>query len=143
MSRMSCAILAVCTLLALEPALPAQQEPNLVFNGDFERGADGWAASGDRRTVKQVLHVALGRKEGRCALLRCTEFEGGAPSRHAMLAQRDRIKVRKGYLYTLTFWAKGQAIEDYVVNVALQDTNGWHKLGLMSSFVPTGKWKRF
>ena len=131
-------------VLALAPALAGQQDGgNRVFNGDFERGTDGWGVSGDPKTVKQVLLVEKGRDGGKCARLDCTQFEGGTSWRHVMLCQVDRVKVRKGYLYALSLWAKGKDIEDYVVNVALQDTAGWKKLGLNSSFVPTEKWQKY
>ena len=142
---------AVCLCLFLAVGLGAQQRPvrNLVFNGDFERdtdgdgAADGWTFSGDPQHVKQRLSIDTGREGGKCQRLDCTAFEGGTGWRHAMLCQVDRVKVRKGYLYTLSFWAKGKDVEDYVVNVALQDTDGWKPLGLNSSFVPTGTWQRF
>ncbi|KPJ53427.1 MAG: hypothetical protein AMS16_05335, partial [Planctomycetes bacterium DG_58] len=138
------ALILAVGLLVLAASLGAQQgAKNLVFNGDFERGTDGWASSGDPRAVKQRISLDAGRDGGKCIRLDCTEFEGGTSWRHAMLCQVDKVKVQKGRLYTLSFWAKGKDVEDYVVNVALQDTQGWKKLGLSSSFVPTEKWERF
>ena len=143
MIRRACTI-GVLVLLLPASALRAQERTaNLVTNGDFERGTDGWQTSGDPATVKQTLRPDTGRDGRRCIRLDCTAFEGGKSWRHAMLCQVDRVKVRKGRLYTLDFWAKGKDVKDYVVNVALQDTDGWHKLGLNTSFVPTKAWKRF
>ena len=60
--------IALC-LLAV--TLPAGSAPNMLLNGDFEKGATGWSLPGEAQIVSE------GAREGRNCLRISTSFLAG------------------------------------------------------------------
>ncbi len=138
-------------LLALLPlaALDCRADgTNLVANGSFEQSAarpgapDGWMSAGNP-AVHQTLTLDAGRDGGRCAKLDCTLFAGDGPDFHVMLCQTDRVAVRRGQWYRLTFWARGRDIQSGAVEIGLVNTRDWESSGLSEAFTPRAEWGRF
>ncbi|MCG3180226.1 MAG: hypothetical protein BIFFINMI_02584 [Phycisphaerae bacterium] len=148
---------AACLLLAMPPAATRGDAPmtqpageNLLANGQFSRDsdgdgiADGWSFSGDPKGLTVRMALDAGRGDGsKSQRMECTEFRGGSGWSHAMLCQLDHVRIRKGYSYTLVFWARARGIRAGGCNVGLQDTRGWKPLGLYGSFMPAERWERF
>lgn len=125
----------------------AEEQLNLVANGSFEdsRGRPGvpddWKAVGNPK-IKQQLTLDTGRDGKSCGQLTCSEFTAGGPDFHVMLCQTGRVSVQRGHWYRLTFWAKGQDIQDGAVEVALSNTRSWENAGLAEAFLPHRTWER-
>ena len=124
------------------------QETGGIFNGSFDRDAngdgipDGWTTAG-RAGVQQELRIVEDAERGIVARLTCTAFEPGFPDSHAMLAQLDRVSLERGQWYRLSFWAKGTDIESESVNVAIVNRPVWRPGGLQEIFTPSEDWEAF
>ena len=122
---------------------------NLIANGGFELDADSdgtaddWSFSGDPKGLTVKLALDTGRTGGKSQRMTCTRFKSVSGWTHVMLCQVGKVSVKKGYGYTLRFWAKAKDITDMAVGVGVQDTDGWKPLGMRSSFVPTAKWEPY
>ncbi len=140
-------VLSLLFACAAPTLCPAAQAGNLVANPSFEDDADGngvpdgWQVSGNPRNVEQKLSLDRGRDGRRSARLDCTRFTPGGADAHAMVCQMG-VPVKRGVLYRVAFWARGERIAADVVNVALSDTAGWHPCGLQDVFIPTDQWTR-
>jgi len=119
---------------------------NLVYNGSFEivkNGIpDGWTYAGNA-AVKQKLSVDKGHDGGICARLDCTEFSGDGPDYHAMICQVNKVSVKRGEWYRLTFYARGIGIRGNAVDVGLNRTRQWENVGLSESFLVDAEWRRY
>jgi len=135
--------------LLLAAGGPGAQAGNLIHNGGFERdadgdgAADGWSFSGDPKGLDVKLSRPPGREGGRCQRMTCTRYERVSGWTHVMLCQLDHVKVKRGFRYRLTLWARAEDIADHGVGVALQETKDWQALGLRSWFVPTDAWRPY
>lgn len=120
----------------------------LVYNGSFEEVRqedgvpDGWATAG-RLDIQQRFSSVEDPERGRVAKLTCTHFVGGTPDAHAMIAQLDRVGVRRGRWYRLSLWARASDLEGGVARVALANRRVWTRVGLSGSFAPVQNWKHF
>jgi len=138
----------VLCLVAWAPAAAAVGQANLVSNPGFENDTDadgvpdGWRWSGSTQLVSQTLTSERGRQGGRSGRLTCTRFTGGGSSAHAMICQMG-VPVERGKTYRVALWARGEAIEDQMVSIALSDTAVWSNCGLDDVFVPTPRWKPY
>lgn len=147
-------ILMLSVISALSLACPARnasvlgEETQGVFNGAFEQDAngdgipDGWTTAG-RAGVRQELRIVEDARRGKVARLTCTAFESGFPDSHVMLAQLDRVALRRGQWYRLSLWAKGSDIESGSVNVAIVNRRVWRESGLQDTFTPSEDWEPF
>ncbi|MCX7872767.1 MAG: carbohydrate binding domain-containing protein, partial [Verrucomicrobiae bacterium] len=119
---------------------------NLVYNGPFEiinnDLPDGWSSAGNP-AIKQKLSLDKGRDGGNCVKLECFEFPGDGPDFHAMICQVNRVAVKRGEWYKLTFYARGEGIRGNAVDVALNRTRQWDNVGLSESFLVDPEWKRY
>jgi len=107
--------LAFCLLVLTCAAAHAQA---LVYNGSFEKVLqngvpDGWLAQG-REDVKQQLLAVRDPERGVVARLTCAQYVPGHPDSHVMVAQLDRVGVRRGRWYRLSLWAKSDLVGDDV-----------------------------
>jgi hypothetical protein len=136
-------------LLLLVSGGPAQTQGDaLIFNGSFDRDTnrdnipDGWASVG-RADIEQKLSLVRDPQRGAVARLACTHFVPGSPDSHVMLAQLDRVGVRRGQWYRFRLWARVENLEAGAVQVSLVNRLRWHDVGLADSFVPRQTWEQF
>ncbi|MGC8743130.1 MAG: carbohydrate binding domain-containing protein [Verrucomicrobiia bacterium] len=120
---------------------------NLVYNGSFEipgegNVPDGWSAAGNA-AVKQKLSIDTGRDGKRCAKLECFEFNGDGPDYHAMICQVNKIYLKRGNWYRISFYARGSGIRGDAVDVALNRTRQWDNVGLSEAFIVGSDWQRY
>lgn len=119
---------------------------NLVYNPSFEivknDVPDGWSSAGNA-AIKQKLSIDKGRDGGNCAKLECIEFTGDGPDYHAMICQVNRVSVKRGEWYRLSFYARGVGIRGNAVDVGLNKTRPWENVGLSESFLVDAEWRRY
>jgi hypothetical protein len=137
------AILLVC----LSCAGRAQDDGNLVANGDFSQSKDGkplqWSAVGDKASVAQSLSV-LKDDDGRTfAELACTRYEHLNPASHAMLAQEGVVRLERGKFYEFSCRARAKGIASRAVAVAISETRGWTNTGLNAELALEDRWKTY
>lgn len=142
-------LLPTLLLAALLPAATApDDEPNRIFNGDFEQQSGppaaplGWAIAGNRSVVQSLASDAGHDDGGHSARLECRRFEGDGPDAHAMLAQVGKVAVERGKWYRLSFWARARDLRAGSVEVSLVNTDGWVNSGLNEAFTPGAAWSR-
>ena len=134
-------------LVGLLSAVSALGAGNLVRNPSFEADADGdgvpdvWRCAGDAKLVTQALALDKGRDGKRCARLACTQFASGNAAAHAMLCQMG-VAVRRGKVYRVRLWARGEDIGGGMVSIALSDTSVWQTCGLQDAFAPSPEWQQ-
>ncbi|MGC8886885.1 MAG: carbohydrate binding domain-containing protein [Verrucomicrobiia bacterium] len=125
----------------------AHSAENLVYNGSFEivkdgNVPDGWSAAGNA-AVKQKLSTDIGRDGKRCAKLECFEFNGDGPDYHAMICQVNKISLKRGNWYRISFFARGSGIRGDAVDVGLNRTRQWENVGLSEAFIVSQDWQRY
>lgn len=119
-----------------------------LVNGSFEQDGnndgrpDDWETAG-RSSVRQDLARISEPGRGYVARLRCTQFEGGFPDSHAMIAQVNRVGVKHGQWYRLRLWARAEELESGSVSIALVNRKTWQDTGLRETFSPESEWKRY
>ena len=89
---------------------------NLLVNGDFENGMQGWTKAWSRMPgVKAALDEQV-RHDGKAAV----RIEHTSPQDWS-LAQEKRLDVKPGEIYELSGWLRTQGEGDVTLSVTLYD----------------------
>lgn len=142
-----------------DPGDPAARVEELLENGGFEAGLQGWGTGWleDLPALRSQItphsrHVSLGgavarwsqdfrEKKSGVASLRIEHDTPYAP--HVYTSFSQRIKIRRGSNYELRFWVKCEAVDDsggLVVRVA-PSTEDWDRFKDQIRSRPRGKWR--
>jgi hypothetical protein len=134
---------AVCSL-GSRACLPAQEVANASFEQDADNDGqpDEWQTAG-RKTIHQELARFSDPERGHVARLTCTQFEAGFPDSHAMIAQLNRVGVKRGQWYRLRLWARAEDLESGAVSVSLVNRKIWQDTGLSETFSPDTQWQLY
>ncbi|MGQ9503797.1 MAG: hypothetical protein ACUVQR_02705 [Thermogutta sp.] len=116
--------------------------PSFELDEDNDGCPDAWEAVG-RGTIRQELLRISDPTRGYVARLKCTQFEAGFPDSHAMIAQINRVGVKRGQWYRLRLWARGEDIESGMVSISLVNRKLWRDTGLREAFSPEPEWKLY
>jgi hypothetical protein len=144
--RLWCPILAISMAAFGAENQPSSPADNLLKNPEFAevdaKGVPAMWQDSHNASSDQTLTATNDPTQKHCLKLACTRF---VPARNAnaMLSQKGAFAVKAGEYYRFHFWAKGEGIDQGVLNSSLSDTRTYEYAAQPEGFRVTEKWKEF